>query len=174
MTDTTLTALHAARLHADESWQLFAFQRAVPDDTRPEWEETGTDGGVLLSGRVVGERPVWALTRFARDFHLHLSHLGDVRPQFDVSQPGRTVLVWRYGGVWVELWHPEAAVDTPEVAEPTQGAPVPSVAVQAAPEPKPAPGPASRTERRSFLGPGGRLFFTRKQRTTNPKETTTR
>ena len=65
-------------------------------------------------------------------------------------------------------------MDAPEAAEPADSAPVTPVAVQAAPEPKPGPVPASRTERRSFLGPGGRLFFTRKQRTTNDKETTTR
>ena len=173
MTDT-LTAVHAARLHADESWQLFALAKALPADTIPEWEEITTENGVLLSGQVTGQRAVWALDRFARDFHLRLAHLGDQRPQFDVTQPGRTVLVWRYGGVWVELWHPEAAVDAPEAAEPADSAPVTPVAVQAAPEPKPGPVPASRTERRSFLGPGGRLFFTRKQRTTNDKETTTR
>ena len=171
MTDTT--RLHAARLHAINSWAMFDTQKHFGSDAEPSWqEETGPDGTVLLSGQVIGRRAVWALDRFARDFHLHLSHLGDVRPQFDVSQPGRVVLVWRYGGVWVELWHPETAVDAPKVDEPARVAPVPSVAVQATP--KPAPAPAARTERRSFLGPGGRLFFTRKSRTTTDKETTTR
>jgi hypothetical protein len=103
------------------------------------------------------------LDQFARDFHLHLNPAGDQRPQFDVSQPGRVVLVWRYGGVWVELWHPETAVDAPEGAEPADSAPVPSVAVQATPIPKPA-GPA-----RSLISRASdRLPFTRRHKETNP------
>lgn len=164
MTDTALTAVHAARLHADESWQLFALAKALPADTVPEWEEITTENGVLLSGQVTGQRAVWALDRFARDFHLRLAHLGDQRPQFDVTQPGRVVLVWLYGGVWVELWHPETATDTPEAAEPADSAPVPSVAVQTTPTPKPA-GPA-----RSLISRASdRLPFTRnRHKETNP------
>lgn len=168
MTDTTLTALHAARLHADESWALFALQKAIPADTKPEWQETATDGGVVLSGRVTGRRAVWALDRFARDFYLNLKNLGDVRPQFDITQPDRVVLVWRYGGVWVELWHPETAVDAPKAAEPVHDAPAP---VQAAPEPKPKPAAPVRSPVRSLISrASGRLPYTRNRR----KETTTR
>lgn len=170
----TLNALHAARLHADASWQMFALSKALPDDTIPEWEEITTEGGPLLSGRLVGPRPAWTLERFARGPHLHLVHPGDQHPFFDVDQPGRTVLVWRYGGVWVELWHPDTVVDAPEGAEPGQDDSVPSVAVPSAPEPTPERVVPALTGRRSFLGPGGRLFFTRKSRTTNPKETSTR
>jgi hypothetical protein len=166
----TLNALHAARLHAAESWRMFADDRSVPDDTRPEWEETTTEGGPLLSGRLVGSRPVWALERFARDFHIHLTHPGDQRPYFDITQPGRTVLAWRHGGVWVELWHPDTAVDAPKATDPADNGPV---AVQAAPKSNSAPTPLPGSGRRRFI-PGGRLFFTRKSRTTNPKETTPR
>jgi len=154
---TTLNALHAARLHADESWQLFTLDAAVPADTRPEWEEITTDGGGLLSGRLIGSRPVWALDRFARDFHLILAHPGDQRPQFDVTQPGRVVLVWRFSGVWVELWHPDTAVDGP-AEEPL------------APEPEPEAVPAEPASliRRLLSAPGGRLPYTHRTKKETP------
>jgi hypothetical protein len=163
MTDTTTpTALGYAREHADKSWQLFARAKNLTD-TRPAWEESVTpDGSLLLSGRLVGQRPTWALARFARDYWLVLKP-GDLRPQFDISVPGRTGLVWRFDGVWVELWHPDSAVDAPQVPEVVLSAPVPAM---------PAPDPIPAEARRAFLrGPGGRLRFTRRQRTTNPKET---
>jgi hypothetical protein len=73
--------------------------------------------------------------------------------------------VWRYGGVWVELWHPEAAVDAPKAAEPADDAPVPSVAVQATP--KPAPSPAAPF--RSLISRASdRLPYTRNRRKETP------
>lgn len=162
---TTTTAVHAARLHADESWALFALAKAVPDDTRPEWAKPAEDS-LLLSGRLVGSRPRWALDRFARDFHLVLAHPGDQRPYFDVSQPGRTVLVWRFGGVWVELWHPDTAVDG-AIEETPAPDPEPTPAETEA-GPETAPVAVSRI-RRLLSAPGGRLPYTRRTK----KETTT-
>jgi hypothetical protein len=141
----------------------------VPADTRPEWEETTTEGGLLLSGRLVGSRPMWALDRFARDFHLTLSHPGDQRPQFDITQPDRVVLVWRYGGVWVELWHPDTAVDAPKAAEPVHDAPAPPVTVQATPKPAPVPAAPVRSPVRSLIRrASGRLPYTRTRRKETP------
>jgi len=168
MTETTIpTALGYARQHADKSWQLFARAKNVTD-TRPVWVESVTpDGSLLLSGELTGRRAVWALARFARDFWLTLKP-GDLRPQFDIGVPGRTVLVWRFDGVWVELWHPDGAVDAPQGPVVVLSAPVPPQNVQAAPNPDPVP--AQAQARRAFLrGPGGRLRFTRKQRTTDKK-----
>jgi len=155
MTDTTTTdLLNYAREHAAKSWQMFAREKGLTD-TRPCWEETVTpDGSMLLSGRLVGQRPTWALSRFARDFYLTLKP-GDMRPQFDVTQSGRTVLVWRYDGVWVELWHPDSAAGPQTPAGPVQGPQV------KAPEPvhsMPVP-------RRSLIGRASeRLPFTRNRK----------
>lgn len=66
-----------------------------------------------------------------------------MRPQLDVSVPGRTSLVWRSGGVWVELWHPDTA--TPQSPEPVVRA---------------------SARRGRLRGPGGRLLFTRNKKTT--------
>ena len=162
MTDTSIDPVDTAQAHADESWQMFAQEKGLTDTT-VTWEKTQTpDGGMLLSGQLDGPRTVWALERFARDFHLTIPYAGDMRPQADLTQPGRTVLVWRYGGVWVELWHPEDAADAPEAP------PVPSAPTQAAPEaPKPSPPPSIPAARRAFLllRPSGRLPFTRNRRT---------
>jgi hypothetical protein len=168
MTDTTTPpAIDYAREHADRSWHLFAREKNLTD-TRPEWQETVTpDGSPLLSGQIAGRRPVWALARFARDYWLVLKP-EDLRPQFDISVPGRTVLVWRFDGVWVELWHPDSAVDVREAPEVVLSVPVPSEAVEAAP----VTDPVLAETRAGFLrGPGGRLRFTRKH--TSPKETST-
>lgn len=158
-------AVTAARTHAHDSWTFFTREKGYTA-TIPAWETSKTpDGSPLLSGRLVGRGAVWALRRFASAYHLRLPHAGDVRPQSDLTQPGRTVLVWRYGGVWVELWHPETA---DAVVEPEPAAPAPPVVV-------PAP-VASSAARRLFLlrRPSGRLPFTRKPRTTNAKETSNR
>jgi hypothetical protein len=78
-----------------------------------------------------------------------LNEPGDLRPQFDITVPGRTVLVWRHAGVWVELWHPDTIPAAPEP-------------VQAVPEPDAALVPAAA--RRPILGPGGRLPLTRRKK----------
>jgi hypothetical protein len=163
MTDTTTDLLAEARDHATQSWHLFAREKGL-DETSPVWEESVTlDGSPLLSAQVPGQRAGWALKMFARDFHVNLPFPGDLRPQFDVTVSDRVVLVWRRDGVWVELWHPARAVETPE---PVPAVSEPPVAVRAAPKPSTDP------VRRSLFGrPSGRLPFTR--RTKTPKENTT-
>lgn len=166
MTDTTTgtpvaDALIAAKVHAQNSWYLFTGQKDY-DAIVPSWKVGDTeDGSPCLSSEVVGESAAHALRRFARDFHLTLPHPGDVHPQFDIHAPvGRTALVWRYDGVWVELWHPDSLSDAPEGPEPVRGAPVPSVAAQSAP-------PSSPAVRHAFLRrPSARLPFTRRKKET--------
>jgi hypothetical protein len=162
MTDTTTDLLAEAREHATQSWKLFARDKGL--DGALLWVESVTpDGSPMLSAQVPGQRAGWALKLFARDFHVNLPFPGDVRPQFDVTVPDRVVLVWRRDGVWVELWHPAGAVETPE---PAPAVPEPPVAVQAAPKPPTVP------VRRSLFGrPSGRLPFTRRSNTS--KENTT-
>jgi hypothetical protein len=162
MTDTTTDMLAAAREHATQSWQLFAREKGL-DATAPSWVESVTpDSSPLLSAQVPGRRAGWALRMFARDFHVNLPFPGDLRPLFDVDATDRVVLVWRRDGVWVELWHPAGAVDTPE--------PVPAVAEPPAAV-QPAPKPSNVPARRSLFGrPSGRLPFTRRSKT---KENTT-
>ncbi|MFJ7297611.1 hypothetical protein [Streptomyces collinus] len=163
MTDNTTDLLAEARDHATQSWRLFAREKGL--DAALVWEEGSTpDGSPLLSAEVPGRRAGWALKTFARDFHVNLPHPGDVRPLFDVTVPDRVVLVWRCGGVWVELRHPAGAVDTAEPALPVSE---PPAAIQAAPVPTPPAAPG----RRSLFGrPSGRLPFTRRSKT---KENTT-
>jgi hypothetical protein len=166
MSDTPVAAaLIAAKFHAQNSWQLFTGPHGY-DATVPSWKVTDTeDGSPCLSSEVVGESAVHALQRFARDFYLTLPNPGDVRPQFDVTQSGRVVLAWRYDGVWVELWHPDSATDTPQPPRSVRGAYAPPVAAQTAP-------PSSPAARRAFRrGPSARLPFTRRPKT--PKETPT-
>lgn len=151
MSSTPGAALIAAKFHAQNSWHLFTGPHNY-DATVPSWQVGNTeDGSPRVSSEVVGESAAHALQRFARDFYLTLPNLGDVRPQFDVTQPGRTVLAWRYDGVWVELWHSDSATDTPHPPRPVRGAPAPA-------------GPAS--QRTFFSRPGGRLPFTRRKKET--------
>lgn len=101
---------------------------------RPErigsWEASGLDDGALfLSGRIAGPNPGQALHRFT---DRHTGYLtcrpqqpGDQVPALDVSVPGREAVVWRTGGVWVELWHPvPATAPTPPVRA-VEGSPSP-------------------------------------------------
>jgi hypothetical protein len=163
MSSTPGAALTAAKFHAQNSWSVFTGQHGY-DAAVPSWTEGSTgDGSPCLSSQVVGESAAHALQRFARDYHLVLGNDGDQRPQFDVTQPGRTVLAWRYDGVWVELWHSDSATDTPQPQRPVHGTPAAPLAAQAAP-------PASPSARRALLlRPSARLPFTRRSKT--PKET---
>jgi hypothetical protein len=153
MTDlSTADALMYAKDHAMKAWYLFArernFKAVVPD-----WR-TGVspDGSPTLSVEVVGPGAPHALRLFTSGHPITLGEPGDQRPGFDYSTTGRVTCVWRRHGVWIELWHPDATVAAPE----------------------PAISPSRPSLRRTLTRPGGRLPFTRKQRTTNPKETTTR
>lgn len=165
MTDTTTRSpVDLAREHAVKSWRTFTDTRnlRVP---LADWQTSVTpDGSPCLSAEVAGSGAAHALSRFASDYQMNLPYPGDQRPQFDVMAVGRTVLVWRCLGVWVELWHPDSAPENVPVPEPVQAAPV---LAQAVPTPTPA---VAEPVRRSFLRPSGRLPFTRKR---TDKETTT-
>ena len=148
--DAPATPLEAAREHATHAWALFTDNRGLKD-TLPDWQASiAPDGSPVLSAQVVGGDPARALSLFASQYYLTLPHPGDLRPQFDTDVPGRTVLVWRRDGVWVELWHPDTAPAAPD--------PVPVLSA-----PVPAPADAARR------GLGARFTFTRNRR---PKETT--
>jgi hypothetical protein len=162
---TTLPATSAAiaaRLHAEASWTTFIGQRNLTAPLAAWRTEDALDGSPAVTVEITGRGAGHALRRFAVDYYMVLGQAGDVRPQFDVSVPGRTSLVWRSGGIWVELWHPDSAPDIPEAPEPVRPAPAPPAAVQAPSAPEPS-------GLLSFLMPGGRLPFTRRK-----KETPTR
>lgn len=145
-------ALEDAKAHAIKSWYLFADSRGLKARI-PDWRaSTAPDGRPVLSVEVVGPGAAHALSRFASQFHITLPDPGDLRPQFDITVPGRTVLVWRHAGVWVELWHPDTV----------QAAPVPAPVV-----PEADPALMSAATRRPLLGPGGRLTFTRRNKETS-------
>jgi hypothetical protein len=105
------------------------------------------DGALFLSVEVQGPNPDRALHRFADRQASYLANRrhqpGDQIPQLDVTVPGRVAVVWRTGGVWVELWHPDTAT-----------APVAPV----------EPRPLARRATPALLG--GRLPFTRRKTAT--------
>lgn len=145
MTDLTAKAV---RLQAEEAWTVFTDSRSMTA-TLTDWATTVTpDGQPALTARAVGDDAERALRVFTADVYVRLTQPGDTRQGFDYSVPGRTACVWRSRGVWVQLWVPD----------------VPSVPVA----------PAQPLRRRILSRPGARLPFTRRQRTTNQKETTTR
>ncbi|MGV9278116.1 hypothetical protein [Streptomyces griseosporeus] len=145
MTDTDV--LTSVREHAVRSWQLFTHSAGL-HALVSDWRSGVTpDGSPRLTVEVVGPDAAQALHRFSAEYMLILGQPGDQRPHFDVDVPGRTVLVWRHKGVWVELWHPETITQRPS---------------------RPEPGPAAAQGLLTALG--GRLPFTRNR---SPKETTT-
>jgi hypothetical protein len=164
MTDTaTASALDRATDHAAKCWRLFTDNRNMRSRLGV-WETSSTpDGSRLVSAEVTGSGAAYALARFAADYHINLPNPGDVRPQFDVTAVGRTVLVWRCLGVWVELWVSDAQTLTPTPA------PARTAAVEAAAETPLLSGPTRRPAPRPGLG--ARLPFARNRRTTD-KETT--
>lgn len=144
MTETA-TALIDAKEHAQVAWyeftRYYGLKAIVPD-----WRVgTTPDGSPRLSVEVVGPYAQDALRMFAGgQAGLFLGSPGDLRPAFDYSTLGRVTCVWRTRGVWVELWHPEAAAIPASVPAPAQ--------------------------RRRMSRPSGRLPFGRRNKT--PKETT--
>jgi hypothetical protein len=133
------------------------------------WKVTRLDDGTLMvSARVSGPHPEQAFTQFVDRQALYMAnrmdaHTGaeDQMPAMDVTDPARTAAVWRTGGMWVEIWHPVTHAGSAEAPRPDGQ---PSQAPQAAPI------PAAGTSRRTLLSrPGGRLPFTRRNKT--PKET---
>ncbi|MFM9373207.1 hypothetical protein [Streptomyces sp. Da 82-17] len=141
MTDTA-AALIAVKEATVRAWYQFAGERRRTAIV-PDWRVGRTDDGTpSLSCEVVGRDAAELLHQFADQSPLRLDHPGDLRPTFDYSTPGRTACVWRWNGVWVELWHPDTA-STPVVEQ--------------------------RPERRLLRRPSGRLPFRRRLNTT--KET---
>lgn len=115
MTDSTVTA---ARLQAVHAWQSFTTDRNLKPRI-PDWRTSlAPDGRPVLSAEVAGPGAAHALRLFADLHYLPLPQSGDLRPFWDVDVPGRTVLVWRSGGVWVELWHPDTVTDLPAASSP--------------------------------------------------------
>jgi hypothetical protein len=112
-------ALADAKTHTEKAWYRFTRNTGLKA-VIPDWR-TGTspDGTPTLSVEVVGPGAAHALRRFADTTQYDLA-LGprDLRPLFDVEVPGRTVLVWRYGGVWVQLWHPDKVANLPTSPDP--------------------------------------------------------
>ncbi len=146
---TPAEALIEAKQRAVHAWYRFAHDRNLQARV-PDWRtSTAPDGTPKLSVEVVGPGAAHVLHLFASCYPLILGQPGDLQPTFTYDTPGRTSCVWRTGGVWVELWHPDTATGphTPD-------------------GPVPAP-QAPRTTRR----PSGRLPFVR--RTKTPKETLT-
>lgn len=142
-------AVDVAIAHATRSWTTFA---ATCDRKArlSEWQAgTAHDGSPLVVFEVVGPTVGEALMAFAGapEFFRPLE-VDDLRPFFDYSVPGRTSCLWRLGGVWVELWHPDTTTAPPTAPEPV---PDPS---QASPEASP----------RGLLG--GRLPFTLRHKET--------
>ncbi|MFE1949979.1 hypothetical protein ACFW9D_05855 [Streptomyces sp. NPDC059524] len=142
--------------HAVDAWYEFAHERAHKARI-PSWRQgTAPDGSPRLTCEVVGPDAARVLHLFASVGPLVYwqGGGGDTKPTYDY-QAGRTAVVWRRQGVWVELWVP----DTP--AKPSQPARSPH-------------GPATATTGGKRLvprpRPSGRLPFGRRPKT--PKETT--
>jgi hypothetical protein len=108
-------------------WNYRLTQKGRPTVPIRWTETTAADGSPLLSGRIDSPTAEEALLRFVREGSLGLAYEAGPcqQPTLDDSVPGRTACVWRTGGVWVELWHPD-----------TMPAPTPAV--------MPARAPASR------------------------------
>ncbi|MFJ6238954.1 hypothetical protein ACIQH0_33285 [Streptomyces griseus] len=86
-----------------------------------DWVQSTTPDGVpMMSARPDVLPPAGTLTTFAARQEVTValrSGAGDVLPALDYSVPDRTGCVWREGGVWVEVWHP----NTPETFTPRPG-----------------------------------------------------
>ncbi|MER6602548.1 hypothetical protein [Streptomyces parvus] len=116
---TADTALAKARLIRDWHDSGAGRHAALAD-----WVQSTTpDGLPMVSARLDGPlcADMWAVFAARQEVAVALrSGAGDVLPALDYSVPGRTGCVWREGGVWVEVWHP----NTPEPSTPRPGPPV--------------------------------------------------
>ncbi|CAL9668314.1 hypothetical protein SUDANB145_07278 (plasmid) [Streptomyces sp. enrichment culture] len=75
---------------------------------------TLTDDNTVWSARVRGDRVHESLVLFAQQVGSYFAGsrlAGDLVPFLDVDVPGREAVVWRSGGVWVELWAPTGTGD---------------------------------------------------------------
>ncbi|WP_097865867.1 hypothetical protein [Streptomyces sp. rh34] len=130
---TADTALAKARLIRD--WHDSGAGRHA--DLTDWVQSTTADGLPMMSARLDVLPPAGALAVFAARQEVEVarrSGAGDVLPALDYSVPDRTACVWREGGVWVEVWHPN-------IPEPPASRPGPPTAVTAPPRPVPAPPP---------------------------------
>lgn len=116
---TADTALAKARLIRD--WEDSGAGRHA---TLTDWVQSTTpDGHQMMSARLDVLPPAGALATFTARQEVAValrSGAGDVLPALDYSSPDRTACVWREGGVWVEVWHP----NTPDTPTPRPGPPV--------------------------------------------------
>ncbi|MFD8469050.1 hypothetical protein ACFV10_28580 [Streptomyces cyaneofuscatus] len=116
---TADTALAKARLIRD--WSDSGAGRHA---NLTDWVQSTTPDGVpIMSARPDVLPPAGALAVFAARQEVAValrSGAGDVLPALDYSVPGRIGCVWREGGVWVEVWHP----NTPDTPTPRPGPPV--------------------------------------------------
>ncbi|MEU9947047.1 hypothetical protein [Streptomyces sp. NPDC047939] len=151
------TALHpdagTAKNQTLKDWRETHPNRPCRLEELTDWKSVRLDdGGLLLSARIVGPDPSTALREFSVRQEERLCHrvdltAGDQPPSLDVSVPGRTACVWRLGGAWVEVWHPNTPTPVP----------APPRATQAVSRPVPAP-PAQRP---AVTTPSGRLPLSR-------------
>lgn len=148
--------------YAAHVWQIVVADlgdatRADPpvclDARLDDWEVSlAEDGQPMLRARVYGADGARVLRAFGTGDSLTLPREGvNQRPAFDYSVPDVVACVWQSAGVWIEFWHP----DVPALAP--------------SPAPVTAPAPSRPAIRRALSGPGGRLRFTRRNKT--PKET---
>lgn len=165
------TALHpdagTAKDQTLKDWRGTHPNRPCRIEELTDWTTVRLDNGSLLvSARIVGPDPGTALREFGVRQEERLGHrvdpsAGDQPPSLDFSVPGRTACVWRLGGVWVEVWHPDAP------------APVPAPPRAAQQLPRPAAGPPRRPAA-AVSTPSGRLplgqRLTNIRRTLTPKE----
>lgn len=129
-----------AREETTELWDRRRGNLNLPDVSL-EWAAPITvDGGYpLISAQVVGPQPADALLGFIRlhqipEYQLRSEEGPCQQPTLDDTVPGRTALVWRIGGVWVELWHTDRPAPAPVPVEPTSTA----VAATHIPAPRPS------------------------------------
>lgn len=111
-------------LHPDAmaaKYQVFKDWRNGPGRPRLEslgaWTTTrAEDGALTVSAEVRGPRPAEAVFEFTDWQTRYLTTLGqpgDRMPEMDVSEPYKTVVRWRQGGVWVELWYGPGSIRRP-------------------------------------------------------------
>ncbi|WP_331728760.1 hypothetical protein OG693_39305 (plasmid) [Streptomyces sp. NBC_01259] len=124
------TALHPditlAKCRTLKDWCDTHPNRPCRVEELTDWTTVRLDNGVLLvSARITGPDPAVALREFGVRQEERLGHrvdpaVGDQPPSLDFSVPGRSACVWRLGGVWVEVWHPDTPVPVPALSRPAQ------------------------------------------------------
>ncbi|WP_329474183.1 hypothetical protein OIE75_41080 (plasmid) [Streptomyces sp. NBC_01723] len=112
MPDTSSTVIQA-RMQAEHVWNTVTSIRKLSARLGAWTTGRSPDGRHRLTAQVTGPDAARAVTLFASADELVLKYPGDLLPQFDVAVPGRTGLVWRSLGVWVELWHPDTPTSLP-------------------------------------------------------------